>query len=306
MSSLSSYTETYSSQLLTYYNEHTKLVSDKSPAIFVILKDQFNDITEDISLSSIFSLNKKNVYVTSKVIKQDYNEKQLQYILDKMKEITANANSKYNKWIELKLDEEVIKWKPSFLILWYNYIEPTMKSTQGTNSCIGQMYTDYIWFPIVFIFVGIICLLSYPCMYIYDFITGRSRKLHNIIQTKIKNDDYQYTTQINLYIFEALKCLSSEIKVPNVNIESGYLLYDYIIVESGVDGDSILKHTADRFILQFIYSNHNNDNNNHNNHNNDIIVSINENISIVNNNNNNNNNDNNDNSKYSKLITDEV
>jgi hypothetical protein len=67
------YDETYALQLLRYFNEHTKL-SNISPAIFVILKDKANDISEDISSSSIFSMNKKNVYVTSKVINNDYNE----------------------------------------------------------------------------------------------------------------------------------------------------------------------------------------------------------------------------------------
>ena len=282
--------ETYTLQLFRYFNENTKLNTNVSPAMFVILKDKCNDISDDISPSSIFSMKKKNIYVTSKVINKDYNEEQLQYIENKMKQITGNANNKYNQWIAMKLDKEVDKWKPLFLVLWAKHIEPTMTTTQGSNTCIGQTYTDYCWFPIMFIIVGLICLFTYPFLYIYDCLSGRSKALANIVQAKVKSDGYQYTEQIDLYIYEELKSLASEVKVPNVKLESGVVLYDYIVVDSGVDGDSVLKHYADKFVLRFVHSNNNN---------NDVIVSINDDVNIVS------INDKND-SKYVGLPTDDV
>jgi hypothetical protein len=42
-----------------------------------------------------------------------------------MKQIINNANTKYNQWITMKLDKEVDKLKPLFLVLWSNYIETT-------------------------------------------------------------------------------------------------------------------------------------------------------------------------------------
>jgi hypothetical protein len=68
----------------------------------------------------------------------------------------------------------------------------------------------------MFITVGLICLFTYPSLYIYDYLSGRCKELTNIIQPKVKSDGYQYTEQIDLYIYEELKSLSSEIKVPNV------------------------------------------------------------------------------------------
>jgi len=285
--------ETYSLQLYKYFNDNTKFKDiSLTKCIFVILKDQCNNINNDISTSSIFSIEKKNIYVTSKVIKEDYkdNNNIIQSINNKFKEITINANNKYNKWIELKNDEEVLKWKPLFLKLWSIYIKPfevEMYTSNGT--CLSQCYSEYVVFPIYLIIVILAYLFLYPSMYFYDYISGRSSKLNDIIQAKIKDDGYQYTDEIDLYISEELKNLTTEYKINNINIESGTYMYKYVVRDTGVDGDSFSDHLADQFLLRFVQSNDSN-----------VIITVNDDDNNININNNDSNN------HYKGLPTEDV
>ena len=255
--------DTYTTQMDQYFLQHVKL-TDTCTLYFVILKDVLHNISVTMKPSEVFSMEKKDVYTIGKLFRpdMDQNDKKLIRIVEsRFEDILNTANRKYNKWTELKTKVE--NFKPTFRVFWSDCVEPCRNMTQykyGRNdcidaSCIGFFYDSLIWGPLFMIIVGILSLILYPILAIYDCVSGRNANLRNRVQTQLNNGEYIPTERIDSSIEESLQNLVVEMSKQvssNIIVQSGSNTLKYTVTHTSSESDYEVQHTADRCYLQFM------------------------------------------------------
>ena len=259
------YYDTYTSQLYTAMNGMK--VKDECVLFIFIGKDVINNINvENFNPLAIFSMNKKDVYLmSSNNIKEEFykdNKNLVKLIENKINDILTTSNTKYNKWIEIKNQEDISKLKSTFDIIYDICFGSCWKASNDPSWFEHCCYI--IYGPIMMILLIIFYIVFFPLCNIYDCCCGRYTALISLVQKELSTGNYVYTNVIDNEILNNIKSIVSEVNVlsSDMDIKTGSLKWQYVCKHFDTDNDYDVNHNADIFYFQIsLKPSHNNNNN---------------------------------------------
>ena len=268
------YYNTYTSQLYTAMNGMK--VKDECVLYICIGKDITNNITvENFNPFSIFSMNKTDVYLmsTNNIKVEFYNDNKnlVKLIETKINDMLTTSNTKYNKWIEIKNQEDISKLKSTFDIIYDICFGFCWKGSNDPS--LFEHFCYIIYGPIMMILTIIFYVVCFPICNIYDCCCGRYTSLITLVQKELSTGNYVYTNVIDDEILNNIKSIVSEVNVSSdMDITTGSFKWQYVCKHFDTDNDYDVIHNADIFYFQISLKPSNNNNNNNNND--DVVLEV--------------------------------
>ena len=259
------YYGTYTIQLATATMQMK--VKDECVLFIGVAKDVINDINaENFKPLNIFAMNKKDVYLDVKVVKEAFSKENsvlIEKIHSRVNDIIKTANTNYNKWSEMKTQEDICKFKPTFEILKDSICgvcssqssssqssQPSQETlTTGALAFFGMLlFTIFgmIMTPLIIVFY----ILFYPLCNIYDCVSGHWNVLSSLVQKELNTGNYKFTNVIDSEVLNDIKSIVSEVNISGMDIATGLSLWPFVCKHYDTDNDYNVNHTAHMFYFQ--------------------------------------------------------